>query len=332
MKQINALSRRLEEQSGLRVAEAERSDSLKDSLRRRLQRYSDAESEFDTKMRECEEALAANKMQKQFDEKAREDASMALDDEKKKKRRNKKKKAAASPADGAAAEAEAETVETDTAATAAAEQTDQPVAVEAVGEKAGEDEEAGEGEGEGPDAEAEERLREEREESAFTAALDKEAARTDVSRLHIFDLVASEKEIRAQLSEYADRFERFQDALNKSNELFGGFKLRMEEMAGTIHSLEKQNRALADKERTSEGVLAGLQRDHAAQLAEAGRSEQQAAQLGSLVAKLRLDNESKRQLLDSPSVPSALIAPSGAGEWQGAVLPEDGARAPEQCS
>lgn len=92
-----------------------------------------------------------------------------------------------------------------------------------------------------------------------------------------------------------------QDALNKSNELFGGFKLRLEEMAATILTLEKQNRALADKEKKSEGALTGLKQEHTAQLAEIGKNEQQIAQLCNLVSRLEVDVAENRTALEPKS-------------------------------
>lgn len=84
--------------------------------------------------------------------------------------------------------------------------------------------------------------------------------------------------------------------------MFGGFKLRLEEMAGTIHSLEKQNRALADKEKKSESVLAGLKHEHSQSITEIGKVEKQIRQLDKLVTMLRVDNGNRRKLLEEGAV------------------------------
>ena len=88
MKRIKELSNQLESQSSLRIKEAERSDELKTTLRKRLNDYSVAEEDFSIKMKECEDALEATKKNKLFEE----EKCTGVD--KKKKRRNKKKKIA----------------------------------------------------------------------------------------------------------------------------------------------------------------------------------------------------------------------------------------------
>lgn len=70
-------------------------------------------------------------------------------------------------------------------------------------------------------------------------------------------------------------------------------------MAGTIHSLEKENRALALKERKSEGVLASLKQDDLVHSSIVAKIEHQVTQLVNLVSKLRQDNENKRKQLET---------------------------------
>jgi hypothetical protein len=46
--------------------------------------------------------------------------------------------------------------------------------------------------------------------------------------MQISNLLKTEKELRAQLSLYAEKFEQFQETLTKSNEVFNTFKQEME--------------------------------------------------------------------------------------------------------
>ena len=61
---------------------------------------------------------------------------------------------------------------------------------------------------------------------------------------HAAKMNETEKELRAQITLYCNKFKTFDDALQKSNELFIQFKERMEKMAATISKLEKKNHRL----------------------------------------------------------------------------------------
>jgi len=61
---------------------------------------------------------------------------------------------------------------------------------------------------------------------------------------HISQLAATESELRSQLALYAEKFDQFQEALNKSNDMFSQFKGKMEKMAETISKLEADNTSL----------------------------------------------------------------------------------------
>ena len=50
-----------------------------------------------------------------------------------------------------------------------------------------------------------------------------------------------QEELRGQLSVYSEKFNSFQETLNKSNEVFDTFKKEMARMTKTIKSLEKEN-------------------------------------------------------------------------------------------
>jgi hypothetical protein len=152
MARITELSKQLEDRSASRIAEARRSDALKDKLRVSLNRYMKEEEEFKRNMKACEDEL---------------------------ERQNNlipKKSAKKEPAEG---DADASTAD---------------------GKQDGSSDE------QGPSRDQEE----DEDDAAFRAEVEEEVRRTNEAKEHIVTLVATEKGLRAQLAEYADRFERFQ--------------------------------------------------------------------------------------------------------------------------
>jgi archaellum component FlaC len=74
--------------------------------------------------------------------------------------------------------------------------------------------------------------------------LTQERGKGDAYRAHAARLLGTEKEMKNQLSMYAAKFEHFQDALNRSNAMFAQFKVKMDDMDGTIKRLKTENEAL----------------------------------------------------------------------------------------
>lgn len=76
------------------------------------------------------------------------------------------------------------------------------------------------------------------------AVLSQERAKGDAYRAHAAQLMATETEMKSQLALYAEKFDHFQDALNRSNAMFNQFKARMDEMEATIRSQQSLNESL----------------------------------------------------------------------------------------
>ncbi|XP_031549409.1 alpha-taxilin-like [Actinia tenebrosa] len=73
-------------------------------------------------------------------------------------------------------------------------------------------------------------------------------------------MVKQEKELKAQLALYTERFDEFQITLTKSNEMFQTFKTEMDKMTKTIKKLEKENKTLKSRyENTNRSLLAMLE-------------------------------------------------------------------------
>nr|XP_029120286.1 alpha-taxilin isoform X2 [Elaeis guineensis] len=74
----------------------------------------------------------------------------------------------------------------------------------------------------------------------------------------IAQLVATEKSLRLQLAADGEKFQQFQEALSKSNNVFEAFKQEMEEMAKLIKEHEKENEFLKSKCEKSDIALVKL--------------------------------------------------------------------------
>lgn len=77
--------------------------------------------------------------------------------------------------------------------------------------------------------------------------LKQEKHKNDALRSHINQLTATELELKTQLNLYSEKFEHFQDALNKSNSMFVQFEAKMGVMSSTIEKLEKESSKLKKK-------------------------------------------------------------------------------------
>ncbi|PIA29168.1 hypothetical protein AQUCO_06200034v1 [Aquilegia coerulea] len=71
-------------------------------------------------------------------------------------------------------------------------------------------------------------------------------------------LLATEKTLRLQLAADGEKFQQFQDALTKSNEVFETFKQEIEKMAKSIKELKKENAFLKGKCERSDVTLIEL--------------------------------------------------------------------------
>ncbi|KAJ4978589.1 hypothetical protein NE237_009369 [Protea cynaroides] len=80
----------------------------------------------------------------------------------------------------------------------------------------------------------------------------------------VSQLLATEKNLRLQLAADGGKFQQFQDALSKSNEVFETFKQEIEKMAKSIKELKKENVFLKSKCEKSDFTLIELveEREH----------------------------------------------------------------------
>lgn len=126
-----------------------------------------------------------------------------------------------------------------------------------------------------------------------TLLCEKERQKCAKYEQQIKGLLEGERSLRAQVTEYGDRFEQFQEALNKSNDMFGSFKTRMEEMTQIIRRLEKENNALESKKLKCVKTIEDMKSETSSIEANVARSQKQIQSLQSLIETLTSDLEDK---------------------------------------
>ncbi|KAM6582679.1 hypothetical protein CsatB_009681 [Cannabis sativa] len=85
-----------------------------------------------------------------------------------------------------------------------------------------------------------------------------EQSRIKVYAEQVSQLLATEKNLRLQLTADGEKFQQFQEALLKSNEVFETFKQEIQKMAKSIKELKKENSFLKSKTEKSDITLIEL--------------------------------------------------------------------------
>ncbi|XP_059628267.1 uncharacterized protein LOC132271041 isoform X3 [Cornus florida] len=107
----------------------------------------------------------------------------------------------------------------------------------------------------------------------------------------VSQLLATEKNLRLQLTADGEKFQQFQDALVKSNEVFETFKQEIEKMAKSIKELRKENTFLKSKCEKSDITLIELveEREHLKKQLEKARNQKE--KLESLCRSLQAERK-----------------------------------------
>ncbi|XP_046751762.1 gamma-taxilin isoform X1 [Diprion similis] len=98
---------------------------------------------------------------------------------------------------------------------------------------------------------------------------------------------ATEVGLRGQISMYTDKYDEFQNALTKSNEVFGGFKDEMEKMSKKILKLEKETSSWKQRWENSHAALLEMAADKQQRDAELATTSRKLAQLQQLCRALQ---------------------------------------------
>ncbi|VVB15567.1 unnamed protein product [Arabis nemorensis] len=109
----------------------------------------------------------------------------------------------------------------------------------------------------------------------------------------VSQLLATEKNLRLQLTTDGEKFHQFQDALVKSNEVFETFKQEIEKMSKAIKELRKENAFLKSKTERSDITLVELveERERLKKLLE--KTKNQKDKLESLCRSLQAERKQK---------------------------------------
>ncbi|KAG7605630.1 putative Taxilin family [Arabidopsis thaliana] len=109
----------------------------------------------------------------------------------------------------------------------------------------------------------------------------------------VSQLLSTEKNLRLQLTSDGDKFQQFQDALVKSNEVFETFKQEIDKMSKAIKELRKENAFLKNKTEKSDITLIELveERERLKKLLE--KTKKQKDKLESLCRSLQAERKQK---------------------------------------
>ncbi|XP_076958754.1 uncharacterized protein LOC143634604 [Bidens hawaiensis] len=119
----------------------------------------------------------------------------------------------------------------------------------------------------------------------------KEQSQIKLYAEQVSELLATEKNLRLQLTADGEKFQQFQDALVKSNEVFESFKQEMGKMTKSITDLKKENTFLKSKTEKSDYTLVKLveEREHMKKQLE--KTKNQKEKLESLCRSLQAERK-----------------------------------------
>ncbi|GLT70100.1 hypothetical protein SLA2020_421990 [Shorea laevis] len=132
-----------------------------------------------------------------------------------------------------------------------------------------------------------------------------EQAQMKVYAEQVSQLLATEKNLRLQLTADGEKFQQFQDALLKSNEVFETFKQEIEKMTKSIKELKKENAFLKSKCEKSDVTLIELVEERERLKKQLEKTKNQKEKLESLCRSL--EAERKQNSVGSNSSDSVVV-------------------------
>ncbi|KAL8159834.1 hypothetical protein V2J09_001371 [Rumex salicifolius] len=121
----------------------------------------------------------------------------------------------------------------------------------------------------------------------------------------VSQLLTTEKSLRLQLTADGEKFQQFQDALQKSNEVFETFKQEIEKMSKSIKGLKKENAFLKSKCDKSDFTLIELVEERERMKKQLEKMKNQKEKLESLCRSLQAE---RKQNSDDKKTSEAVIA------------------------
>ncbi|XP_067013351.2 alpha-taxilin isoform X2 [Anabrus simplex] len=122
----------------------------------------------------------------------------------------------------------------------------------------------------------------------------------------IQDLQATETSLRSQISLYTNKYDEFQNALSRSNDVFEGFKGEMERMSKKICKLEKETSSWKQRWEKSHQALLEMAADKQQRDSELQLTTRQLAQLQKLCRTLQAERTSLLAQLKASAKPSTV--------------------------
>ncbi|OAY38814.1 beta-taxilin [Manihot esculenta] len=116
----------------------------------------------------------------------------------------------------------------------------------------------------------------------------------------VAQLLATEKNLRLQLTADGEKFQQFQEALLKSNEVFETFKQEIEKMAKSIKELKKENVFLKSKSEKSDGRHIELVEEHEKLKKQLEKTKNQKEKLESLCRSLQAERKQNSNVGNTP--------------------------------
>ncbi|XP_026735523.1 gamma-taxilin [Trichoplusia ni] len=136
-------------------------------------------------------------------------------------------------------------------------------------------------------------------------------------RAKIKELQGTETSLRSQLAVYTDKYDEFQNALVKSNQMFGGFKEQMEKMSKKIKKLEKESLSWKSRWESSQTALLDMCGERQASEERAAAAARQLAHMQGLCRTLQAERGAllltlKEHNIERPALAAAPPAPPAA--------------------
>ncbi|XP_039132402.1 alpha-taxilin [Dioscorea cayenensis subsp. rotundata] len=113
----------------------------------------------------------------------------------------------------------------------------------------------------------------------------------------VSQLLATEKTLRSQLAADGEKFQQFQDALLKSNEVFETFKQEMEKMGKLIKELKKENQFLKSKCERSDVAIVKLIEERELMKMQIEKVKNQKDKLESLCRTLQEERRNRSSII-----------------------------------
>ncbi|CAH2054966.1 unnamed protein product, partial [Iphiclides podalirius] len=134
-------------------------------------------------------------------------------------------------------------------------------------------------------------------------------------RAKLMEMQTNETSLKGQLAVYTDKYDEFQTALVKSNQVFGGFKEQMEKMSKKIQKLEKESLSWKKRWETSQTALLDMCGERQATEERASATNRQLHHMQSLCRTLQAErtlllNTLKEHNIERPPLPAPAPAPA----------------------